>query len=371
MMKALLFCGILHLATASLFPEIDTLQKVLVVYRHGDRAPVGESYPTDPNRNYKWTDGAGNLTTLGRQQAITLGTVLRRRYDGFLREDDVPVTEAFARTSSVLRCILTTICVLTGIYEPEKPETCYQDTGYTPSPVYTVKPGDTDHMLYASPYCPRFDVELKKLLTSPAFANYLKQNQIAIEQLQNVSGIPNLKNPVTLLGFYDTIAVERAHGLPIPPGLDALLPDLQKLGTAIYNFLSFTDELSKLQAGFLLNDILIQLQQPVLSQRLYLYGTHDTIVLPTLKLLRVSNDLPPPYTAAVMIELHEKQSLLRTNLCVQIFYRNSTTQGTPYKMNIRGCPEDCCPLGKYIQLTQVNAMPDPENGCSVPSGSTS
>lgn len=50
--------------------ESEGLMHLVVIHRHGERAPVG-SFPTDPNRHYVWPMGLGQLTTkVGRPDSL-------------------------------------------------------------------------------------------------------------------------------------------------------------------------------------------------------------------------------------------------------------------------------------------------------------
>ncbi len=42
------------------------------------------------------------------------------------------------------------------------------------------------------------------------------------------------------------------------------------------------------------------------NQNLHLYSAHDTTLAPFLQLLNVYNDVVPPYSSAVMVELRSK-----------------------------------------------------------------
>lgn len=58
----------------------DTVKYAAVIFRHGDRTPVG-TYPTDPWRNESlWPVRFGELTNIGKRQHYALGQWLRKRY---------------------------------------------------------------------------------------------------------------------------------------------------------------------------------------------------------------------------------------------------------------------------------------------------
>uniref|UniRef100_A0A914XK08 Uncharacterized protein n=1 Tax=Plectus sambesii TaxID=2011161 RepID=A0A914XK08_9BILA len=70
---------------------IGTLKFVHALWRHGDRTPSQETFPSDiGNRAETWPQGLGELTMLGVRQQYELGRYLRQRYDGFLSRKYLP-----------------------------------------------------------------------------------------------------------------------------------------------------------------------------------------------------------------------------------------------------------------------------------------
>ena len=64
-----------------------SLRLVQIVFRHGDRTPVGPWGATDPNPESIWPQGFGQLTDQGKRQLFQLGGKIKDRYKGFLNNE--------------------------------------------------------------------------------------------------------------------------------------------------------------------------------------------------------------------------------------------------------------------------------------------
>lgn len=90
---------LVHVHVVSLlFLVSSDLLSLVQVWRHGDRTPVA-IMPTDVSNNASsWSDGLGEITTVGLAQQYRLGALIRRRYDGFLSKRYSPF-EIYVRAS--------------------------------------------------------------------------------------------------------------------------------------------------------------------------------------------------------------------------------------------------------------------------------
>jgi hypothetical protein len=94
---------------------------------------------------------------------------------------------------------------LAGFYPPMKNQ-IWDDLKWMPIPVHTVS-GKEDYLLRQSKYCPRYDYELQKLLTSAQFVRINKENTKLYAYLSEKAGdeISSLKDVEHL---YDILYIE-------------------------------------------------------------------------------------------------------------------------------------------------------------------
>lgn len=125
-----------------------------VVWRHGDRAPVG-NYPTDSHGEDAWPFGWGELTELGMRQQYALGKLLRKKYiqnpKYSLLSPRYNPKEIYVRSTDVNRTILSAMANLAGMFPEGKPGIDYPDKGdvwpshWTPIPIHMI-PENEDHV---------------------------------------------------------------------------------------------------------------------------------------------------------------------------------------------------------------------------------
>ncbi|XP_046545923.1 prostatic acid phosphatase-like [Haliotis rubra] len=89
------------------------------------------------------------------------------------------------------------------------------------------------------------------------------------------------------------------------------------------------------------------------TTKMNMFSAHDSTVMSVLCALRVGNHLPPPYTATLLMELHEAAAGV---FHVELYYRNvSSTDPNddtqPHQLTLPGCSTQC-PLSKFVSLTK-------------------
>lgn len=94
---------------------------------------------------------------------------------------------------------------LAGLYPPVKNQV-WDSIKWMPIPVHTI-PENQDYVLKGSKYCPRYDYELEKLLTSPEMERINKENAKLYAYLSENTGdkISSLK---TAEHLYDVLYIE-------------------------------------------------------------------------------------------------------------------------------------------------------------------
>ncbi|EYC16592.1 hypothetical protein Y032_0033g2738 [Ancylostoma ceylanicum] len=97
-------------------------------------------------------------------------------------------------------------------------------------------------------------------------------------------------------------------------------------------------EKSKLSTGFLLGQMLQEMRDKVLGispRKIVLYSTHDATITSLLYSLESPNHLLPPYTSAILLELHR----IDNQHFVKLLFRNSTAE--PALLQLPSCSAIC------------------------------
>uniref|UniRef100_A0A8R1IYD1 Acid phosphatase n=1 Tax=Caenorhabditis japonica TaxID=281687 RepID=A0A8R1IYD1_CAEJA len=119
----LLFLLLLHGTTAILHKEVDlpadvnTLEYVHTIWRHGDRTPAELLFPQDIS---KWPEGVGELTARGAAQQYRLGQWLRKRYGKWLG-DRFEINAVYVRSSDYNRTLMSAMANMAGLFPPKQP----------------------------------------------------------------------------------------------------------------------------------------------------------------------------------------------------------------------------------------------------------
>ncbi|EZA59943.1 prostatic acid phosphatase [Ooceraea biroi] len=338
--------------------DLGTIVFANILYRHGDRTPI-KAYPNDPYNESSWPVPYGQLTNLGKHQHLLLGRWLRKRYSNFL-SDTYTLYDIYVRSSDVDRTLMSAEANLAGLYPPVKNQV-WDSLKWMPIPVHTVSEKE-DYLLRQTKYCPRYDYELQKLLTSPEFLRINKENAKLYDYLTENSGmeISSLKNAEHL---YDTLKIENSYNKTLPVWTRSVFPEKMK-PLAILSFMteSYNKILKRLKCGPLLGEMIehmVKKSQNKLDpdRKIWMYSGHDETIANLLMTLNVFDPHCPPYAALILVEL-------RTNTKHQYFvtvsYKNSSAEET--LLTLPGCAS-LCPLDEFINLTRSVVPENWENEC--------
>ncbi|XP_071108867.1 prostatic acid phosphatase-like isoform X1 [Haliotis cracherodii] len=319
-----------------------TLSLVQILFRHGDRAPLG-IYPTDKYKDNAWPVAWGMLTDIGADQSFLLGRFLRDHYKE-LNFGSLTDSQVYVRSTSVLRARMTAECVMAGILLANVSK-CDMKKVLQPIKVH-YKDEKQDQLLSMAP-CP-LEERLKQewRSKSTAWGRFLKSCEKLFMYLSKFTG---WKVDVTnILRIADTVYCEIHHNLTQPQWM---LPEVSPLMNVFNESSSFaypTSEVQKLGAGPLvekmLSNIMQKMNKPRSQMKLFVYSAHDSNVIAFLSALRVFNTIQPPYTACVILELYQMKQMY----FVKVLYRNDTTR-LPYTLKIPGCAT-LCPVATLNRL---------------------
>lgn len=331
-----------------------------IVYRHGDRTPI-RPYSNDPyNNETLWPVPYGQLTNIGKRQHLLLGQWLRKRYSHLLSNLYTPY-DIYIRSTDCDRTLMSAEANLAGLYPPEGSE-IWSNIKWMPIPIHTA-PENEDHVLAAKKYCPRYNTELDKVLSSPEIKKINKNNEKLYAYLTEKSGdkISSLK---TLEYLYNTLFIENLYNMTLPEWTKTVFPDkLKPLASKSFTIPAYNKILQRLKSGPLLKDMIDHMEKKannalVPNRKLWVYSAHDETIANLLMTLNLFEPHPPPYAAMILIEL-------RTNAKQQYFvtvsYKNSSSE--PMLLTLPDCIT-LCPLNQFVALTKDIVPENWEKECS-------
>ncbi|RCN46071.1 histidine acid phosphatase [Ancylostoma caninum] len=292
---------------------------VQVLFRHGDRAP-SNVYPLDPYGEKVWPRGFSQLTEQGYRRAQELGEYLRVLYGNQhnLLGSEYHRKEVYIRSSDKDRCIETAMGVASTMFPSQV------------VPVHTYSSHKHDLLLKPSSVrCDRADM----LVSGDKQRLYHARNQEYKDLFAFLSHHTGMHVSMSnVKDLYNIVHRESENGLLQPTWVyestsrnTTVIEELAELKRQerMETFNSY--EKSKLSTGFLLGQMLQEMRDKVLGispRKMMLYSTHDATITSLLYSLDSSNHLLPPYTSAILLELHR----IDNQHFVKLLFRNSTEE---------------------------------------------
>ncbi|XP_051885070.1 lysosomal acid phosphatase-like isoform X3 [Pristis pectinata] len=348
-----------------------TLRFVNLIYRHGDRSPA-QAYPSDPYTEKDWPQGFAQLTQVGMRQHYALGQYLRRRYNGFLNSS-YDRHEIYVRSTDIDRTLMSAEVNLAGLYPPQGRQIFHPGLSWQPIPVHTV-PVEQDKLLkFPLQKCPRYEKLLEETFNSRAVEEKTQKNKDFLNMISDET-----KMKVTIQNewkVYDTLFCEKTHNFSLPSWATheviTRLSELNDFGMEMLFRLHKTQEKSRLQGGFLLKQILQNINQainestPTPRLKLIMYSAHDVTLIALQMALNVYDAIIPPYASCFMFELYEEDD---RSFTLDMYFRNQS-DSEPHRLTLPSCTEHC-PLQDFIQITKHLIADNWEEECKVSSDST-
>lgn len=346
-----------------------TLRFVHVVWRHGDRTPAHPTFRTDTgNGPETWPEGLGELTSLGMRQQHALGSFLRRRYiDAKFLSPEYHPSEIFVRSSDYNRTIASALVNLAAFYPPSMETRFNEGLPWVPIPVHSV-PLIYDYVVAMERQCPSLTKVYGDTLKSAPVESLELENYEFMEFMRNVTGL-NLQTVLRIAPVFDVLHCEKIHNRTWPSWVTpAIYKKIELLFEAALVAGSDNPKLQRLKGGPLFREIALRslakasksIHPPALKY--YAYSGHDATITALLKNFGAFDGRAPPYTSAVLIELHEKMS---GRFVIKTFYINETGSETPFPIAIKNCGFEC-DLNTFVSMARNNT---PENWymeCGLP-----
>ncbi|XP_021948129.1 prostatic acid phosphatase isoform X2 [Folsomia candida] len=359
----LLFAGLAIIGSVEAQVNLDTLQLVQVLFRHGERVPE-YAYPTDPyNSESQWKEGWGQLTEVGKKQEFELGRYLRSRYQTYISDNFVP-NEIYTLSSDTDRTIMSAELCLAGIFPTENGTEWNPDLKWQPIPLHVI-PEVYDNILRCKKKCPKFEEELRhELYNSPEMKQLNSDNQQLFEYLSNNSGVA-ISNIDDIDRFWATMM--ELLGLPLPSWAVPVVhtDNFQYMYNLSMAIKSSTLELKRLRTGPLLDSINSHFHERMSNAssktKLYIYSAHDTTIVNLLNSLDIFDLQIPRYSSIVMMELHK--TLDTNNYFISFSFRNDT-QREPYKLKLPICELDC-PYEEFTKFVEPMIPQDWDAECQL------
>ena len=305
-MKALFFFAVIGILCSFSFAQSnDELLQVILLHRHGDRAPITQ-LPTINNTLFRqqWPLGMGELTGLGMTMLYDLGTKLKSIYVGadavnpnFLK-DHFDASAIYVRSSDVHRTLQSAASLEYAMFPlGTGPNNTVVDSSalpanFQPIPISSV-PTSQDTLLVGADYvyanCPNVQAAMHRIQTSPEWQAKAAANRDLFAALSNITGAP--VSMLTANAVLDVFVCYNAHNYDdFAAVTPALRQQLHDVVTWIFSRLMGDYTVLRTQIATLMTAIRSYLDAAATGTsplRFVHLSGHDTTVMPALAALQV------------------------------------------------------------------------------------
>ncbi|KPM04446.1 acid phosphatase, lysosomal-like protein [Sarcoptes scabiei] len=203
-------------STSSSSSSSSPLDHVVIVIRHGDRAPL-ISFPFDRTKmDELWPMGYGHLTAEGKRRMYRLGSFLRRRYHRRLPGKLLTPRDVYIRSSAIERCLESSELIAASLCPPQGVWIWNTNLGeqWQPLPIHSV-PKYRDGLLNPASHCVRADKLSEQILFSSTVRKYWQEQKDFIQNVTN-SLDQSLRNHREVRDLYDNLLILKHHGKRLP-----------------------------------------------------------------------------------------------------------------------------------------------------------
>ncbi|GAA55151.1 testicular acid phosphatase homolog [Clonorchis sinensis] len=290
------------------------LQNVHVLFRHGDRTPLGELLNDPVPFEKTWPLGRGQLTDEGVLQGFKLGMWLRQKYDFYLKQQ-YNASDFYMRSTDYDRTLMSAQAVAAGLYPQKSSPLEPYGIQWKPIPVHSVRK-DQETLLSLST-CHR----LKKLrygaLTAEIVDNFTDSYR-SLFNLINSSPVKVKIDRFNLWELVDLFICMRANNVPFPAWCtDEIFQKMREVSNYFWLVMSRnSNEILQLEIGVFLKTFIQRLMvitsgvstvtingRQLKSQHTVIYSAHDNHISYILGAFGVKANEEVPYSSAIVFEL--------------------------------------------------------------------
>ena len=314
----------------------DTLEKVAIIVRHGDRAPYAPWTAIDPiNNRSEWPEGWGKLTVTGKQRMYSLGKFIGQRYSNLVSHPD----EVVVHSSSSVRCMMSVECLLAGAFPPNKDDEIAPGLQWQPIAVKV-----NASMLYNHAPCPAFTAERERLRSYGEEAIFNQENSNLYDFVTEKSGRQE-KSSFAAYALFDRLMLAESRGLGLPSwATSQVMQRLKEVAIADFYFNQQTLKQRRLRTGLLFKDIVDRFSKSSKKHKMFIYSTHDVEISIILQVMEAFNMKLVHFGASVYIELHKLSSSnnqssddSEDNHYIKIFYLQDNIERSFQEIIFPGC----------------------------------
>ena len=347
----LLILGLLVVMTGYTKTHLKIIFAIDVI-RHGSRTPL-IIIPSDPHH---WSEGLGQLTPQGMNEAFRLGKKMRHYYIDSLHflPKHYHINSMIVRATNFNRTLMTAECLLSGLYPlGTGPKYIPNKTGLPQRmqviPIHTVKRSHEQLLLKEG--------KTQRKKTKSLINQYVKQSSTwknkekeiapSLKKWGKLTGL-KLKHLMDIIPFGDNLYIRRRNHIPYPKGINQQTANQI---IALHNWAIYQTYKSKAVSNYIISDFFktidnhfkYRIKHPKDSLRYLLYSGHDTDILTIMSILGNPLKHNPPYVSNIRFELLSDHH----HYFIKSFYNDTL-------IHMTGC-NIMCPLKHFIKLTQPRA----------------
>lgn len=318
----------------------------LDLIRHGDRT-ANEDLPTAP---HTWSEGEGQLTALGMQQAYQLGLKLHTRYmiNSQLLTTNYQPNTIYARSTDFDRTIMSAQSVLIGMYPPGTGPVLPNSSpalpfGLQPVPIHTVPASQDSAFLIDIGSSKISDLIAKYVYTRADWKAKSTELESQYARWSQLTGIA-IANMFDVLSLGDILRAYINHDVAMPNGLTKEEANkIIQAGDWIYASLLKPKEIGDVAGKAALQKIAGHIQQAAEKKsktKFILLSAHDVTTLGVMSALHAPLDTVPTYASDLNFSMYESGS---QNYSIIVTFND-------VPVNIPGCNGNVCSLSQFMSV---------------------
>ncbi|CAD5122384.1 DgyrCDS10815 [Dimorphilus gyrociliatus] len=327
-----------------------SLKKVIVVFRHGDRSPIG-TYKNDPyiTEEY-WPQGLLQLTQKGMYQEYNLGKFLKKRYmmNENLLNSTYKKSEIFVESTDTDRTLMSAQSVLNGLYPPVGNQIWRKGLDWQPIPVHTT----TYDLILGDYECKALADAISETRKSKNFTETTKMYKKFINKINTNTG-ENYKTIEDISPFCDNAFCNSQHNNTLKWLSHEELEKCTDFVPAYDGwFQRGSEKKAKYGLGFFfanMSELFHNAKDHKIQRKLTLFSAHDTTIISFFYGLGAKFVAQPTYSSAVMTELWQDKNEWQIKLAYRTLSKDGKEIVKPVK--VKGCSNsEFCSFDEFMKI---------------------